>query len=470
MEPLTLRSRVHRALHYPVPLEYVVVSVLALAFIVLGSWRLATYWGILPVAWLPEGIIQNGTLTWGSQPALSNPDFFAHTREEFIRARRTFVEADLSAMKLTLYRDGAATAEFPILTKGKEGSWWETPAGLYRIETKERNHFSSFGYVYQPWSMAFQGNFFIHGWPYYEDGTDVSSAYSGGCIRLSTADSEALFSQVEVGTPVLVFERDFGSDGTSYERRPTGVSARSFLAADLDSNYVFLGNDPDESLPVASLTKLLTALVAVEYINVERDITITPAMLASSSKPRLKAGQQVSVYSLLFPLLMESSNEAAEAIAIPLGRSRFISLMNQKAQALGMRHTLFTDVSGAGVGNISTAEDLFHLAKYIRNNRSFIFKISAGQIRNSVYGEPVFTNLENFNVLPGGETLVGGKVGETEAAGETGLYVVSLPLGGEPRTVAIVLLGSRDRVADAETIIRYIKDNFSPTATTNSLQ
>ncbi|PIP46640.1 MAG: hypothetical protein COX15_00070, partial [Candidatus Colwellbacteria bacterium CG23_combo_of_CG06-09_8_20_14_all_42_19] len=83
------------------------------------------------------------------------------------------------------YEKGVFVNEFAILSKGKEGSWWETPAGLYKVQSKEKEHFSSFGRVYQPWSMAFQGNFFIHGWPYYPGGRAVESTYSGGCIRLA---------------------------------------------------------------------------------------------------------------------------------------------------------------------------------------------------------------------------------------------------------------------------------------------
>ena len=158
----------------------------------------------------------SSTVEYGSYPALSNPDFFASTLKQLIASKVDFVEADLTQMRLTIHRSGEAAFTVPILTKGREGSWWETPAGFDRVETKEKSHFSTFGQVYQPWSMAFQGNFFIHGWPYHEDGTPVASTYSGGCIRLSTPDAKRVYDLVSIGTPVLVRTDAFTPDNFSY--------------------------------------------------------------------------------------------------------------------------------------------------------------------------------------------------------------------------------------------------------------
>ena len=165
-----------------------------------------------------EGVADPSFL-YGSEPALSNPDFFGKVKQELVNDKNSFIEANLSSMKLTVYKDGVAVKEVPILTKGRPGSWWETPAGLYQVELKKENHFSSFGKVYQPWSVAFQGNFFIHGWPYYPGGEPVSSSFSGGCIRLSTEDAKTIYELASVDMPVLVFEEDFASDDFSYQRK-----------------------------------------------------------------------------------------------------------------------------------------------------------------------------------------------------------------------------------------------------------
>src|SRR5581483_5016564 len=141
---------------------------------------------------------------------------------------------------------------------------------------KVPSDFSGFAHVYSPWALAFQGNFLIHGWPYYPDGTPVGSTYSGGCVRLSTDDAKALYDSVSVGTPVLVTSANFDADSFREQAQGPAVGASAYIAADLKSNFVFAEKNPDEKLPIASITKLMTALVAVEYVNIEKTITITP--------------------------------------------------------------------------------------------------------------------------------------------------------------------------------------------------
>jgi len=399
-------------------------------------------------------------LQFGSWPAMANRNFFAQVQEKFIADKVTFIAADLSAMTITLYEQGAKVKEFPILAKGKEGSWWETPAGLYKVETKEKNHFSSFGHVYQPWSMSFQGNFFIHGWPYYPDGSPVAQSYSGGCIRLKTEDAKTIFDAVGVGTPVLVFKENFAGDNFTYSLNVPDISAKSFLAADVSSNFVFAQKSPDIELPIASISKLMTALVAVEYINMEKEIYISKADVVPTSYPRLKPGSEISLYNLLHLVLMESSNEAAEAVASEVGRERFIGLMNAKAKAIGMSHTAFTDPSGHDAGNVSTAEDLFMLAKYLLKNRLFILNMTTGKETTSAYGPLLFSNIKNFNRITADPDFIGGKVGLTNSASDTLVSIYDIAVGEERRDIAFVLLGSTDYIKDSVEILSWVKENY----------
>ena len=234
----------------------------------------------------------------------------------------------------------------------------------------------------------------------------------------------------------------------------------AYLAADLSSNFVFVNHESATPLPIASLTKLMTALVAPQYINLDSDILITKDMIATTSLPRLSPGTMVSAYQLLYPLLLESSNEAAEALARHVGRNYFISLMNRKAAAIGMSQTHFVDPSGAGEGNISTVEDLFSLAKYISNNRSFVLGITSGKLGNSAYGAATFKDIQNFNDFEKNPDFVGGKVGKTTAARETGLYLFDTLINAQKRRIAIIVLGSDDRKKDASEILTFIQQNF----------
>lgn len=402
---------------------------------------------------------------YGSWPALQNAEFFEKTKKDFISQKTSFIEADLSAMIIRFYKDGILTKEAPILAKGREGSWWETPAGLYKIVSKEKNHFSSFGRVYMPWSMQFQGNFFIHGPTRYPDGTPTASTYSGGCIRLALDDAEEIYRLADVGTPVLVFENSFnGSEQTiQYKNKnknllPDNVA---YLVADLENNFVFAENKSNEKRPIASITKLVSALIAVEYINVEREVTIDSSTLASTSIPRLRDGDRVSILDLVSLLLLESSNEAAVAITKPLGENQFIKLMNTKAKAIGMRNSSFADTSGALAANISTAEDLFNLAKYLYYNRSFILHMTVGKENRAAYRQSRFRNLQNLNSIPEVSGMVGGKVGISSSAGNSMLGVFEVEIDRQKRPIAIIVLGANDAKSGIKNLLEYIKRNFS---------
>ncbi len=90
--------------------------------------------------------------------------------QEAVPATGKFIAADLVNMRLYIYEDGTTTAEYPILTKGRPGSPYETPSGAYSILTKEADHFNHAEQVHMPYSMQFYGNYFVHGWPYYPSG------------------------------------------------------------------------------------------------------------------------------------------------------------------------------------------------------------------------------------------------------------------------------------------------------------
>ncbi|NCS99269.1 L,D-transpeptidase family protein [Candidatus Parcubacteria bacterium] len=399
---------------------------------------------------------------YGSWPALENEDFFKKTKNKFISQNADFLEVDLSDMVIRYYEDGQLKIEKTVLHKGKEGSWWETPAGLYNIKYKTKNHFSSFGQVNMPYSMQFQGNFFIHGPTTYPDGTPTSSDYSGGCIRVALEDLKEIYAEVDVGTPLLVFEDSFNGN---YEKKDYGnkfpvSEGASYIVADLENNFVFAEKNSEEIKSIASITKLMTALIAVEYINIEKDVVVDESMLATTSIPRLKVNDSFKVIDLLSLLLLESSNEAALAIANPLGKTVFLDLMNKKAKAIGMNKTKFADTNGVLSENKSTAQDLFYLAKYLYHNRSFILHMSMGNENRIAYGTPAFYDLNNLNEISELSDEIGGKIGISSSALETMLLVTNVQIDNESRPIAIVVLGSIDVKKDIVEIVNYIQNNF----------
>ncbi len=418
---------------------------------------------------LPAAGATSTPLTYGSWPALEDPQFYDSVKQRFIEEKASFITADLTAMSLSVYMGGEVALTVPMVAKGKVGSWWETPVGLYEIQSKEESHFSSFGQVNQPWSLAFQGNFFIHGIPTYPDGSEVSSTFSGGCIRLNTEDARKVYNLASTRMPVFVYKTPAKETTFRYQYKKPEIDATAFIVADVENGTILTSQNANIQLPIASITKLVTALVTVEYLNLEKIIPISSdAKVVSTSVPRLRTVKEASVHDLLLLLLTESSNEAAEALAGALGRNYFISLMNKKAVAIGLSHSTFIDPSGLGVGNSSTAEDMFTLLKYTHENRRFLLDITAGTLAKDAYGEPQFKQLQNFNKIAGvGNAFLGGKIGKTNAAKETYAGLYTLPVAGSKRTVAVIVLGAVDAQKSIKELLLYLNTFYAAEGSTN---
>ncbi len=396
---------------------------------------------------------------------------FRTERDTYIQDKKSFVVADLRAMQLTIYDDGVATRTVPILTKGKEGSWWETPTGSYTVLGRWPTAFSSIGNVWMPYSIQFYGNYLIHGWPHYADGSPVPQGYSGGCIRLATEDARMVFNNVDVGTPVLVLEdslkQNFGV--LTLEATDTvlpSVSAESFLIVDLSTGETILEKNSEKKLAIASLTKLMTAIVAHETIYLGRSIKVGTQMIASASQAfNPVIGSQYIGLDLLYPLLVQSSNDTAQVLARSVGEEIFVNNMNTKASSLEMRDTVFADASGISSNNVSTTIDLAKLLSYIYYKRPFIFDITKGITFDNIglikLGDTVkIADLENYNEFFDETDLIGIKNGQTTVARQTMASVWRLHSdeGGVP--VAIIVLGSEDRKGDTEALLKWVKDNY----------
>jgi len=377
--------------------------------------------------------------------------------EEAVPKQGKFIVADLSQMRLTLFEDGTTTAQYPILSKGKPGTPYETPAGQYRILTKEEDHFNYAEGVHMPYSMEFYGNYFIHGWPTYADGTPVASTYSGGCIRLDTADAAAVYDFAQRGGGVFVYDpRQATSPALALAPAPLPpVSASSYLVADLDTGDVYAEENAQAARPIASVTKLMTALVANETIMFDQPIDVPRGILRDQAVATDTQPETFLVGDLLYPLLMESNNNVADALASRYGTPAFVSWMNRQAKALGMALTTFADPSGASAGNVSTPEDLYRLAVYLSDKKSFVWKVTRAPQKTITSRAGDEFTYRNFNGFSGLSSFIGGKVGHTEAAQDTMLSVFSMPVGGQMRRVAIIVLGSGDYTSDTRTLATW---------------
>ena len=400
------------------------------------------------------------SLEYGPQVAFSQDAFFSEARDALINESQTFIELDLDGRMLRYFKDGVLYDSTPILAAGEQGSWWDAPSGLYKVEKMDDHEFSTIAQVYFPWAITFEGNYAIHGWPEYPGGRAVGDDFAQGGVRIDTGKAQAIFESVRVGVPVLVHKKPKEVDQFVYEPSVTGITAPHYLIADIETGSILAASDLDEPVPIASLTKLMTAVVAAEKMNLDSRVQVTSPTFVTSLIPRLSERTSVSMYSLLQLLLVESSNESAEVIAGEYGRDVFISEMNQKAKQLGMLNSKYVDPSGIGPENTSTLSDLFRLSQYIHHNRQFIFDITADGRISTINGFDEFNDLQNFNEVRDDTTFVGGKIGETLAAGKTSVSLHEVTIQGVKRTVTIVLLGSAARTDDVHTLLNFVEGHF----------
>lgn len=382
---------------------------------------------------------------------------------EMVAEEGKFIAADLKLMQISLYENGELLKTLPIISKGRPGSYWETPTGRYEVMTKEDSHFSSFGGVYMPYSMQFFGNFFIHGWPYYPDGTAVGAGYSGGCIRLSTEDSKEVYDFADRATPIIVyneFDKDEFLDTVRVKNEPLPkLSAEAFIVADVHTGRVYTERNSDKRLPVASITKLMTAVVASETINFENIISVDTTIPNETANDygTIEKGDSFKALSLVYPLLMESNNAIAHSFADMYGNRAFVEWMNKKSKAIGAMDTIFTDPSGISSGNRSTVSDLFLISQYLLENRSFILSVSKTPRKIFTAENGSVYSFENHNPFAEEPTFKGGKTGYTNAAKETMLSIFEVPLTQGTSTVSIIVLGSSDREGDTVKLREWFK-------------
>lgn len=387
-------------------------------------------------------------------------------RNDFILQGKSFLEVNLSAMLVKLYGGGRQIKEWPILKKGDPQGWGGSPLGLYEILSKQEVGFSTIAGVYMPFAMNFYGKYYIHGEPYYPGGQEWPSDVTGGCIQLSNKDVGEIYGLVGLGTPVLVVggERDayqFSSENLSDLPE---ISAESYLAADLDSGFVFAEKKSQELLPIASLAKLMASVVVAENVDLRNDILVRQEMLElEESVGLLEAGKRFRVVELFYPLLIESSNDAAEVLSRFLGRERTVAMMNEKAKSIFMEKTEFSDPQGYGTQNISTAQDLFRLAEYVASSRPPLMEISrGGEVRS--FGEVRFgiKEMAEKNIFAGDASFSGGTAECFNQSECNALFVFKLfTADGTARDIAIILLGSEDYPADAQKINNWLLKSYS---------
>jgi D-alanyl-D-alanine carboxypeptidase len=240
------------------------------------------------------------------------------------------------------------------------------------------------------------------------------------------------------------------------EALPSGsdsrIGATAYLVKNLTLGDTTIEHNADQLLPIASLTKLATAVVARRVIDADERIVVGPKIMATyGNTASFRAGETFKASDLMYPLLMVSSNDAAEAFALAYGREKFIKAMNEWAQSIGAYRTYFADASGLSPDNVSTVNDMAIILDWILSNDPTIIDLTLTKsktLRTHTWVNP--THFLNWSYY------AGGKNGYTTEANRTSASLFRL--GAHKNLYAVIVLGSGNRDADMIKLLEKVRE------------
>lgn len=219
------------------------------------------------------------------------------------------------------------------------------------------------------------------------------------------------------------------------------TAAAAFILMEAGSGRVLASRNETQERSIASTTKIMTCLVALEHSELTEKVTVKREHLREGSSMYLLEGETLTMEELLYGLMLPSGNDAAECIAAHCGgnggSAQFVRWMNEKAKALGMEHTSFANPSGLDeMGHSSCALDMARLAAYAMQNPTFARIVST---RMASVGTRTMTN--HNKLLASYSGCVGLKTGYTGDAGRT---LVTCAERGGMRMIAVTLHDGSD--------------------------
>lgn len=234
--------------------------------------------------------------------------------------------------------------------------------------------------------------------------------------------------------------------------------AKSAMVFNLDSDKVYYVKNPNMRLPMASITKAMTALLAMERHKSTDVFTVSEsAASVGENSLGITAGEKYTLDELLWGLFLKSGNDASEAIAenVAGSKQKFVDLMNKRAIELGMKDTHYTNPYGLeGDGNMyTTVKDLAIITKYVATNFPETFnytKTIEHQIPQTATHKALYltSEIDLIRTYPG---AIGYKTGFTDEAGRCIITVAH----NHGTTMVAIVLGSKDRRVDAVKLLDY---------------
>lgn len=248
------------------------------------------------------------------------------------------------------------------------------------------------------------------------------------------------------------------------------IEGQSAVLLDMQTGSVLYSKDADEKLYPASITKIMTTLLACENLDLDDKLVMSESAAygieAGSSSIYADTGEEFTVEQALMAVMLESANEVSLAVAEKTSGSvkKFVELMNKRAKELGCTNTHFNNPNGLPDKNhFTTANDMAKIAKAAWYNplfRKFVTRILYEIPPTNKFGETRYF-LNHHKMMEGRDYaydgVMGGKTGYTEDAGCT---LVTYAKRGEMRLVAVVMNSINGAYADTASLLDYGFNNF----------
>lgn len=233
------------------------------------------------------------------------------------------------------------------------------------------------------------------------------------------------------------------------------ITADSAIIMDEASQVVLYSKNADKSFSMASTTKIMTALVALDYYKDNDILTVKQVALPGWSAVGLRLGERMRFVDLLYGMMLPSGDDAALAIAqnYPGGQKAFVEKMNEKAQGLHLYNTHYSDPVGLDdSGDYTTVTDLARLTTVAMSNADFATVVGTKEKVISDAYTGLRYDLVNINELLGVDGITGVKTGYTDKA--KGILVTTREQDGH--TIIIVVMRSEDRFIDTEKLLALL--------------
>ena len=205
------------------------------------------------------------------------------------------------------------------------------------------------------------------------------------------------------------------------------------------------------------MSKLVTAFVATDELDLNKVVEITPEMTdVPPDSSNIKAGEKYMVKELLYPLLLSSSNVAAEALASSSDRAYFMERMKSYAWEIGMPSSFFDDPSGVSPYNTASAKDLFALSVYLYKYRPDILALTRNpSLLSAAVAEHAERRYTSTHPFVNDTRFIGGKTGRTPLAGDTMMTILKI----NDKPISFIVLGSKydNRANDTRLLIEKLK-------------